>query len=98
MTETLLRIISEYDTDNRITSNVLGRKTSFCGKEVRTIIHELRMSHYPIAGESDGYFMARNKSELGHTIASLKSRGSKIFEVADALEECFNEVEQLKLL
>jgi len=56
------------------------------------------MSHYPIAGESDGYFMARNKSELGHTIASLKSRGSKIFEVADALEECFNEVEQLELL
>jgi len=93
MTETILRIIGEHNSDDRITSRTLEGKTSLCGADIRSIIHGLRLSHHPIAGEGDGYFMARDKFELGHTIASLRSRGSKIFEVANALEDCFKNEE-----
>ena len=98
MTETILRIISQHTVDNPIKSRQIEQRTTLTGSELRAILHELRLSKHPIAGESEGYFMARNEAELEHTIAQLMSRATKIIAVAKALEDCFASQEQLSLL
>lgn len=99
MTETILKILnSETSMEEPIKSKTIENRTGLRGFELREIIHELRLSGHPIGSTSDGYFIAKSKWELDHTIAQLKSRGSKIFEVADALENCFDEQTQMELL
>lgn len=98
MTETILRIISEHTTDEPIKSRQIELRTQLSGAEIREIVHELRLSKHPIASDDRGYYMARSEQELEHTKAQLRSRGSKILEVARALDDCFASKEQLSLL
>ena len=97
MTEQLLHLIEKRDKDNPIQSREIEKAVQVSGSEVRSIIHELRLSGHPIASDSNGYYMAGNEDELGHTIAQLKSRGNKIFQVANVLEKCFKNEPQLQL-
>ncbi len=97
MTEQVLHLIEKRNKDNPIQSKVIEKTLFLAGSEIRGIIHELRLSGHPIASDSNGYYMAESIEELDHTIAQLKSRGNKIFEVARKLENCFNEQPQLQL-
>lgn len=76
-----------------ITARELARKVSADPRKVREAISDLRRESVPIASDNRGYWWANNRQELDHTIAHLKSRATKEFEIVRGLEQCFGPVQ-----
>lgn len=94
----ILAKIKLHTKENPIYSVQIEKYFDISGIQLREIIHELRLEGYPIGSGNDGYFYARDKSELIDTINNLLGREIKIREVRLALEKCFSKDNQLNLL
>ena len=88
-------LIKNYSIEKPIKSKVIERTFSLAGATVREIVHYLRVKkRRPLGMNQSGYFYARNRAELEHTINNLKSRSQKIKRAVQGLEGAFNPTEQ----
>ncbi len=86
----ILMDIKRGTMDLPVKSKTLERRYGVGGATIREAIHHLRVvDKEPICSDSSGYWFPKNKFELGHTIAQLRSRVKKINEVANALEHYY---------
>ena len=60
-------------------------------RTVRRLVRNIRLTGIPIASGDKGYFMAKNKEQLRHTINRLRSQNRKHVDLIFALEDCFKE-------
>ena len=82
--------IKQTDINKPVKSNILERRYGVSGSTIREAIHSLRVTEKePICSDAKGYFYPRDKMEINHTIAQLRSRVKEINEVANAIEEYF---------
>lgn len=72
-------------TDRPQKSYILERELGVSGVEIREAVRELRRKGYPICSGTNGYWIG-SKSEIEHTIAQLRSRGTDMLETANAME------------
>jgi hypothetical protein len=91
--------------NNPIQSKELEEIFHCPGDQIREAVSLLRSQKKPIGNtirQGDktikAYFWGATKEELIPTIQELRSRGSKIFAVADNLEECFTVNNQISLI
>lgn len=94
----ILTKIRLHKKENPIYSAQLEKEFDVSGIHLREIIHELRLEGHPIGSGSNGYFYATDKTELKDTIDNLLGREIKIREVRLALEKCFSQDNQLRLI
>ena len=59
-------------------------------REIRHIVRDLRLEGVPIGSNDKGYFLAKSKEELEHTINKLLSQNRKHIDLMLALEKCFD--------
>jgi len=91
----LLIDIKRSNIDNPIKSKMFERRYGVGGATVREAIHDLRVKDKePICSDANGYFFPRDKFEISHTIAQLRSRVREINEVANSIEEYFTRESQ----
>lgn len=84
----------KYGVSNPVKSYLIEEKLGLSGPEVRAIIHYLRTEGCPIGSCSQGYFYARDMSELESTVTHLSQRRNSIDAVLNGLRQSFMENKQ----
>lgn len=91
----ILNDISEATIEKPLKSRFMERKYRISGVIIRQAVHYLRtVDKKPICSDTNGYFIARSRSEADHCIKSMRSRMREINKVAVALESIFDKEEQ----
>ena len=67
-------------TQKTLTHNGMGK-----GEEIRSMVHDARVSGIPICSGSKGYYIAETVEELTETIAHLEARRDALDEVIGAM-------------
>lgn len=80
-------ITTRVGEENSITATEFRPLFNISSREVRRIVHSLRVCGYPIGSSNKGYYLAQTKQELKGTINFLRSYIRQIEEVATALEK-----------
>ena len=80
-------ITNHAGEENSITATDLKPLFNISSREVRRIVHRLRVAGHPIGSSNKGYYLAQTKQELKGTINFLRSYIRQIEEVATALEK-----------
>ena len=87
----ILMDIKKSNINEPIKSKVLERRYGVSGSTIRQAIHHLRVvDKEPICSDANGYFFPRDKFEISHTIAQLRSRVREINDVANSIEAYFS--------
>jgi hypothetical protein len=86
----VLSLIGE-GSDNPTTVSTITKLTGLKDTAVRQIVHDLRVTHKKPIGTSNvigksGYYIITNDTERDQTAANMRSRASKIMQVARAIE------------
>jgi hypothetical protein len=86
----VLSLIGE-GMDNPTTVSTITKLTGLRDTFVRQIVHELRVTHKQPIGTRNtigksGYYIITNDAERDQTAANMRSRASKIMQVARAIE------------
>ena len=68
-----------------VTSRVLEHTFCVSGVKLREKVNQLRRQGYPICSDAAGYYYARTKEELDHTISQLFSRSREIAAAATGM-------------
>lgn len=79
--------INRCDETSPTTSTEIFAKFNITDQALRSIIHKLRLDGYPIASSPKGYWWAKTPDEIDPTIAHLRGRATKIYEIVRALEK-----------
>ena len=96
---TIIYEIQRRSKKNPIFSKELERLFGVSDVKIRDAVHKARAKdELPIGAENKGYFLARNKSEILRTVASLRSRAMRCLEAADGIEKGYNQDNQQELL
>ena len=96
---TIIYEIKRRTKDNPIFSKELERLFGISDVKVRDAVHKARTKdELPIGAENKGYFLARNKSEILRTVASLRSRAMRCLEAADGIKKGYKDDNQQELL
>lgn len=66
----------------------IARAFSVSGVEVRRLINAARSNGDPICSNGKGYYIAKDKEELRHTIESMRGRIKAMSEAVDGMEKC----------
>lgn len=90
----ILEIIRHHSIDDRIKSNQIRKELEWLGiqaepSQIRAEVNMLRVEGYPIGSDSNGYFFAKDQTELSHTKAQLISRADKMIKAVRGLDKCF---------
>ena len=71
----VIEYLKTRNIKNKTTSKSLELEFCLSGAEIRSIVHYGRsVLHLPICSDSNGYFYARNKYQMEHTIRQMRSR------------------------
>jgi len=91
-----IEIVKYHTLENPVSGKTIAefiglkeRPTGREGADMRSIIHKLRLSGYPICSSDKGYYWARDRKELSEYVKRLDSRIQSIREVRDALKESY---------
>lgn len=98
MKDQLLVLLRLANINKPIYSNELEIKLETSGVEIRELIRELRREGHPIAACKQGYFYARDMSELKDTIEDLEGRETSLRITRKAMENCFSQQDQLSFI
>ena len=71
--------------DNAIVSRALEERLGCKGTMIREMVNELRSAGVPICSDRNGYYIAKSREELDHTIVQLKSRVKMFDTVVDRM-------------
>ncbi len=93
----VLQEIMKYNIESPIKSKFLEAQFELAGATVREIIHFLRVDQKRPIGSKNGYFYARTREELKHTINDLRSRQRKIYRAEKGLSAAFEPEEQTSM-
>ena len=96
---TIIYEIKRRSKDNPIFSKELERLFGVSDVKVRDAVHKARtVENIPIGADNKGYFMPRNRAEILHTVASLRSRAARCLEAAEGIEKHYTKNNQQELL
>lgn len=70
-----------------VTSRELTSLFNIEGKDLRPIIHDLRVEGVPICSCNRGYYYSEDKEEVRKVMESLNERAMKIMEASYGLEQ-----------
>ena len=92
--QSIFNIIRQHDINNKIKSDAICKELKIEGTTLRLYVHYLRCYGYNeqrrICSDTEGYFLAVNKTEIEHTIKQLRSRAMKILEAVKGIESSFD--------
>lgn len=80
-----------------IKSKAIERCFSIRGGQVRALVNHARREGVPIGSSHDGYFYAKNFSEIEGTIKHLEERAREMLFLASRLKKAFPENSQVEL-
>jgi hypothetical protein len=82
----LIRGLQNHNIDDPVYSAVIEKSLGLTGPEVRAAVSYLRTRGIPIGSSSDGYFWARNCSELQRTVDHIEARIMRLQNVRNGLQ------------
>jgi hypothetical protein len=66
-------------------------------REIRHMVHDLRLEGCPICSGSTGYYYASNSSELSETLSWLDSMREDLEKAVDALKDTYYDLKHAEL-
>ena len=96
----LIYWIGHYEdaTREKCTQEALAACLFTDERKIRKMVREIRLKGIPIASGDGGYFIAKNKEELKHTINRLYSQNREHVDLIFALEDCFKEEKESSIM
>ena len=97
MKNEILDLIINRTKDNPIYSAEIENQLEISGLTVRDCIKHLRRNGVPIANSSNGYYFAKEYSEIEPTISDLHRRSMSMLETIKGLRKAFSKETQITI-